>query len=65
MPSSVISEIYYENEKKLLRIFYVSGAIYDYENVPREVYTALKTSKTKGVYLNQHIKKIYSFRKIQ
>ncbi|MEO6454986.1 MAG: KTSC domain-containing protein [Ginsengibacter sp.] len=65
MPSSVVSAISYNAATATLRITFVSGMIYDYKNVPEEVYTALKTSGSKGTYLNQQIKGSYRFEKIK
>ena len=65
MPSTVISTINYDIVTSTLRITFVSGMIYDYKNVPEEVYHALKTSGTKGIYLNQHIKGKYLFEKVK
>lgn len=48
-----------------LRITFVSGMIYEYKDVPEEVYIAMKTSGAKGIYLNQHIKGKYPFEKIR
>ena len=65
MPSTVISKINYDAATSTLRITFVSGMIYDYKNVPEEIYHALKTSGAKGIYLNQHIKGKYPFEKIK
>ncbi len=65
MPSTVISTINYDAATSTLRITFVSGMIYDYKNVPEEIYQALKTSGAKGIYLNQHIKGRYLFEKIK
>ena len=65
MPSSVVSTMQYDNTSGTLRIIFVSGMIYDYKNVPEEVYIALKTSGAKGIFLNQHIKGKYEFEKIK
>jgi hypothetical protein len=64
MPSTVISGIEYDPDTKTLRIIYVSGVIYEYINVPEDVYVALKTSKTKGLYLNTSIKGNFEYRKV-
>jgi hypothetical protein len=65
MPSTVIFSFNYDATTATLRITFVSGVVYDYKNVPEDVYHALKTSGSKGTYLNQHIKKKYSFQKIK
>jgi hypothetical protein len=64
MPSSVVSNINYDINTAILRITYVSGTIYDYLDVPEDVYTEMKKAFSKGTYLNLHIKGKYSFRKI-
>ena len=65
MPSSVVSAISYDASTATLRITFVSGMIYDYKNVPEETYIAMKTSGSKGIYLNQNIKGRYQFEKIK
>jgi hypothetical protein len=64
MPSTVIAHIDYDPTTSRLRIRFVSGVTYQYENVPEEVYEALKTSREKGVYLNQNIKGNYVYKKV-
>ena len=64
MPSSVVAAIKYDAPSSTLRVIYTSGLVYDYKNVPEEVFTAMKTSFSKGAFLNQHIKGKYEFEKI-
>jgi len=64
MPSSVVSAFFYDSLSSTLRVIFTSGLIYDYINVPLTIYEAMKTSTSKGRYLNQHIKGHYEFRKI-
>jgi hypothetical protein len=65
MPSAVIASITYNALSSTLRVMYVSGTVYDYKNVPEQVYVAMKSSFSKGAFLNQHIKGKYSFEKIK
>jgi hypothetical protein len=65
MPSSVVSAVIYNHASSTMRVIFVSGAIYDYKNVPEIVYHAMKTADSKGTYLNQHIKGNYEFEKIK
>lgn len=65
MPSSVVAAIKYDASSGTLRIIYISGLVYDYKNVPEEVYAAMKTSFSKGEFLNKHIKGKYEFMKIE
>lgn len=65
MPSTVISSMSYNADTSVLRVTFVSGMIYEYKDVPEEIYIAMKTSGAKGIYLNQHIKGKYQFEKIR
>ncbi|MEP6675770.1 MAG: KTSC domain-containing protein [Ferruginibacter sp.] len=64
MPSSVVARIHYDTTSQVLQIVFVSGMVYAYKNVPEEEYLKMKNSRSKGTYLNQHIKGNYQFEKI-
>ena len=64
MPSSVISTISYNKVSAILKIIFVSGMVYDYKNVPEEIYMALISSGSKGIFFNKHIKGNYKFKKV-
>jgi len=64
MPSSVISYFYYNKENAILTVVFVSGTIYEYKNVPESVYLSMKKSFSKGSFLNNHIKGVYHFEKL-
>jgi hypothetical protein len=61
MPSTVITYFTYDPIKSILRVIFVTGTIYDYLNVPKEVYGAMKRSASKGALLNKYIKGNYAF----
>ena len=61
MPSSVISKVSYDAKTAMLRITFVSGTVYDYMDVPSEVYKEMMASFSKGKYFNEHIKGRYDF----
>ncbi len=65
MPSSVVRSFSYDPGTHRLRVVFVSGLVYDYKKVPQDVYQEMKTSFSKGGYLNEHIKGHYSFEKIR
>ena len=65
MPSSVVAAYSYDGENETLRIVYVSGMVYDYKNVPLEVYQSMTKALSKGTFLNKHIKGNYEFEKIE
>ena len=64
MPSSVVHRIYYNPQKRVLTIVYVSGKVYDYKDVPEQVYQEMKTASSKGEFLNYHIKGKYPFEQV-
>jgi KTSC domain-containing protein len=64
MPSSVVAHIEYYSRSSTLRVIYVSGMIYEYKNVPEQVYSQMQNAFAKGVFLNKHIKGKYPFEKI-
>ena len=64
MPSSVVAKTNYEPGTLILRVVYISGDIYEYENVPAEVYDAMRSSFSKGTFLNTEIKGKYNYRKL-
>ncbi|SHK10039.1 KTSC domain-containing protein [Epilithonimonas mollis] len=64
MPSSVVNSYMYLEDKKILRIVYQSGAVYDYLNVSQKIFDEFKSAFSKGIFLNKVIKPKFSFKKI-
>lgn len=65
MPSTAISTYVYDPERSTLRVKFVSGLVYDYLDVPVEVYQSMRQSYSKGSFLNRYVKGQYAFRKIE
>jgi hypothetical protein len=65
MPSTVIAYTNYDAAKKILRVTFLSGSIYEYKNVEEKVYINYKKSFSKGTFLNQQIKGKYTYEKIK
>lgn len=55
-PSTNLASYGYHPESKTLRIKFLSGATYQYEDVPADVASALTISKSKGAYVSLNIK---------
>jgi hypothetical protein len=55
----------YDKRKKVLRIIFVSGKIYDYLDVPEEIFSEMTSAQSKGVFFNRQIKSNYTFVKIK
>lgn len=65
MPSSVISHFSYNEERKDLKITFVTGMVYVYRNVPAKIYQMLKIAGSKGRYFNANIKDKFKFNKVE
>jgi hypothetical protein len=65
MPSSVVASFSYDSARSALRVFFVSGSVYDYLRVPQKVYDEMKESGSKGTFLNLKIKGTYPFKKVK
>ena len=49
----------YDESLRLLQIELMNGGVYDYLNVPREVYEGLMKADSKGGYYNREIRDKY------
>ena len=63
MPSSVIKKYSYKPEQQILTIVYVSGAVYDYLDVPQEIFDDFRAAFSKGTFLNKEIKPNFKYEK--
>ena len=63
--SSHLDSVGYDPNSKTLEIeFKISGRVYQYCNVPEDVYQSLMQASSKGRYFNAHIKDIYSYTRV-
>lgn len=62
--SSNISSIGFDEESSTLEVEFHSGAVYQYFDVPLNVYEGLMNASSKGQYFAQHIKGYYRFVKV-
>ena len=62
--SSNIDSIGYSIATETLRVQFKTGAIYDYEGVPVEVYQQMQNASSVGCYLNKHIKNTYAYTRV-
>ncbi len=59
--SVAIHEFDYDEEKQILRIVFENGGIYQYHDVPSNIYKGLKDAPSKGQYVNQQIRDKFGF----
>ncbi len=59
--SDVIHAIGYDPEISLLEIIFNDGRIYQYRNVPAQVYEGLKNAESKGRYFQENIRDEFQY----
>lgn len=60
--STLIQQVGYDAASRTLVIKFVTdGSVYEYYDVPQEVYEALMAAESKGRYFTRHIKNKYRF----
>lgn len=64
MPSTVVRSFTYDEALHRLRIFFLSGKVYDYLQVPKTVYEQMKDAFSKGSFFNEQVKPFYEFEKV-
>ena len=64
MPSSVIRSYQYQPEKEILTVTFVTGKVYEYFPVPKDLYEEFTKAFAKGVHFNKYIKPGRTFKKI-
>ncbi|WP_442868469.1 KTSC domain-containing protein [Bradyrhizobium sp. CCBAU 51627] len=54
----------YASDTRELKVTFVSGRLYVYENVPPEVAAAFKDARPKGTFFNREIRDRHTYRDI-
>lgn len=64
--SSAVSEITYDDKTRTMIVRFTNGRVYEYSNVPQDVYEDFLNSPSKGQHFNQFIakNKDYSFKEL-
>lgn len=63
--SSSLSSVGYDATLRILEVEFRHGGIYQYLDVPPEVYTALREANSLGGYLGRVIKPNHVFRRVE
>ena len=59
--STAIQNAIYEYDSYRLRLTFNNGDSYNYTKVPNHVFEGLRTSESKGKFINKYILPIYQF----
>lgn len=62
--SSNIASVGYDATSQVLEIEFHSGGIYQYFSVPQLEHAGFMNASSHGTYFHEHIKDVYSYRKI-
>jgi hypothetical protein len=64
LKSTSLAEVGYEREESLLRIQFQSGAIYEYFDVPANVYEDLLHASSAGRFFNENVNGEFDFQRL-
>ncbi len=59
--STSIRSVGYDPDQKMLEIEFQSGEVYDFHDVPQEVYRDLMQAESHGQFFQQNIREKYPF----
>jgi len=62
--SSNLTRAKYDTEKRELDVIFKNGSIYQYIDVPWNIFTSFRLSESQGKYFSAEIKNKYTFKKI-
>jgi hypothetical protein len=63
--SSTAEALGYDEKKKILRVWFTTGKIYDYANVPKTEFETLLCTPSIGEYFNKSIRGSYPYKKVK
>jgi hypothetical protein len=62
--SSNLESASYETEDKTLSVTFKNGTIYEYYDVPWEVFVKLRVSESQGKFFNGNISRSFKYKKV-
>jgi hypothetical protein len=63
--SSMLREVAYDPETRTLEVEFTSGGVYEYHDVPPEVYADLLRAESHGQYFRAHVRGAYPYRRLK
>lgn len=64
MQSTAISHLAYDTMKRELKVTFVTGRRYVYDNVPSDVFDMFRIAPSRGAFFNHEIRDTYDFHEI-
>lgn len=62
--SSNIASVGYDEKTETLEVEFLSGAVYQYYGVPKNIHEELMKAQSKGQFLNTYIKNAYPYSRV-
>ena len=62
--SSNVASVGYDSATQTLEVEFLSGSVYQYYNVPENMYDQLKKASSKGKFLHTYIKNAYPYSRV-
>jgi lysyl-tRNA synthetase class 2 len=62
--SSALTNVNYDQRSRTLIVRFVTGRVYQYSDVPPEVYQGLLDADSKGAFFNTHVRDRYACREL-
>lgn len=64
LSSSVIARVAYDETSNTLNVEFRNGGVYQYYEIPPDVYEELVQAESAGVYFAQNIRDVYRFARV-
>jgi hypothetical protein len=55
----------YDTELKSLVVEFNNGTIYEYENVPWEIFTKFRMAESQGSFFSKNIARVFKYKKVK
>lgn len=62
--SSNLKSASYDTESEVMNVTFNSGSIYEYNNVPWNIFTKFRMAESQGKFFNEHISRNYKYNKV-
>ncbi len=62
--SSNLKSATFNTEDKSLLVEFNNGSIYEYENVPWEIFTKFRMAESQGSYFSKNISRTYKYKRV-
>jgi hypothetical protein len=62
--SSNISELGYDEDRRILEVLFHGGSVYQYFDVPPQIYNELRQASSVGQYINANIKGHFRYARV-